>query len=149
EQDLGHATSGSAVFDDGVSRAVNRFASPFQRKGGAQRTRAKRERGMALRFECERIPPRLRRDPLPLEGGESIYALPSPESRVPSPESRVPSPDLINSQFLELVPQRAEGDAQFLRSGGLVVAGFLQHLDDGFALDVGDVVVEADAAFCV
>src|SRR5690348_13927738 len=58
-----------------------------------------------------------------------------------------PSPQRsIDPQLLQLVPQRAEGDAEFLRGRGLVVAGFLQHLDDGLALDAGDVVVETDAA---
>src|SRR5690242_11044953 len=52
----------------------------------------------------------------------------------------------INPQLLQLVPERAEGDAEFPGGGGLVVAGFFQRLDDGVALDVGDVVIQSHTA---
>src|SRR5690606_23272713 len=45
----------------------------------------------------------------------------------------------VDAQLLELVAQRAEGDAQGGRGLGLVVAVFLQGLLDGGALDLLDV----------
>ena len=45
----------------------------------------------------------------------------------------------VDPEFLELVPQRAEGDAQGGGRLGLVVAGFLEGLFDRLALDVFDV----------
>src|SRR6185437_5766490 len=56
------------------------LSSPFLRKGGAKRTRAQRERGMAL-ASCGHIPRACGAIPLPVEGGERLALLPSSGSR--------------------------------------------------------------------
>lgn len=52
----------------------------------------------------------------------------------------------IDPQLLELITQRAEGDAEFLGSRGFVVTGVLQGLFDRFAFEIADVTVQTDFA---
>src|SRR5688572_16488019 len=47
---------------------------------------------------------------------------------------------LFDPELLQLVAHRAERDAELRRRLGLVVAALFQRLDDGFALELLDVV---------
>src|SRR5450432_164346 len=53
---------------------------------------------------------------------------------------------LVNTQFLELVTQRAERDAELLGGCGLVVTGFLESLHDRFAFQVAYIAVQTTIA---
>src|SRR5690348_3325193 len=55
---------------------------------------------------------------------------------------------LLDSEFLDPIPQRPEAHAEQLRRRRLVVARLLQRLDDGVALDFLEVLSKGCIAGC-
>jgi hypothetical protein len=55
---------------------------------------------------------------------------------------------LFEAQLLQAITQRAKGDPQQARGGGLVVACLFQRLDEGIFLDIFHVVIQRDCTGC-